>query len=91
VNQNDWDKISDTHPSVNSRIDRLLGEQKPIWNRLSIPILEVLTSKLFRNEFLYQFIQDLNDDSRKYPVLLRPLVIFIELFKILILRCRHRN
>lgn len=85
------DKPSNTHPSVNSRVARLLASQEPLWLRLSLSLLGRLTAESFCSEFLDSFIQDLKDYYQGLPKFLRPVIITAEIFKAIILLVRHRD
>ena len=81
VKPEEYDKPSDTHPSVNSRVARLLAPQEPLWVRLSFSLMGLITAKSFREEFLESFLQDLRDQCDNTPKFIKPLVIAIELIK----------
>ena len=90
VKPEEYDEPSDTHPSVNSRIARLLTPKEPLWIRLCLSLMGIFTTKSFRDEFLYSYIQDLKDHCQRAPKFLRPIVIAVELLGAILIWGRHR-
>jgi hypothetical protein len=87
----EYDEPSDTHPSINSRVARLLTPQQPLWMGLSRSLMEIIATKSFREEFLESFIQDLRDHCSTVPKYLRPMVIVTELIKAALIWGRHQH
>jgi hypothetical protein len=85
------DEPSDTHPSITSRVAKLLMPQEPLWMVLSYSLMEIITAKSFREEFLVSFFQDLRDHCNTFPKVIRPLVVVIELVKATFLWGRHQH
>jgi hypothetical protein len=86
-----YDESSDTHPSVNNRISKLLAPQEPLWVRLSLLLMRIITAKSFREEFLDSFIQDLKEQCQRTPKFFRPMVVTVELLRAILIWGYHWN
>ena len=86
VKPEDYNKVSDTHPSVNNRVKWLMIPQVPLWMRMSNEIVGFLVNESFRTEFLSSFLQDLNEQTCGKPHVIRETLIVVELVKITLLQ-----
>ncbi len=81
----EYTKSSDTHPSVYNRVLRLTTPPEPFWIRLVFSSVGRLTDKQFREEFLYSFLQDLDDQYKRFPIMIKSILIGIEFGKVILL------
>jgi hypothetical protein len=84
VKPDEHDRASDTHPSVNNRVIRLLSINEPRWVLITIWIFGVFGSKMFNEEFMYSFVADLVDHCNSKSKIQRPFIVTKELLLVLI-------
>lgn len=77
-----WDITSDTHPSVNDRIARLVNPRS-VWERLSCVLLKSLSVRSFRSEFAEDFVEDLRKEHLNTNKLIKPFAIMYSTFRVL--------
>jgi len=85
------DEASDTHPSVNSRVARLLTPSEPFWTRLFLSLARPLVPRSFHEEFLRSFLRELNEYCQGRPRVARPFVAVVQFLKVLLFLRRRRD
>jgi Zn-dependent protease with chaperone function len=86
-----YDKPSDTHPSINARISKLLTPNQPRWVPVFAFIIDVVATKSFTEEFLDSFITDLNEYCQGRSRIARLSIVTIELIKAVVILGIHRR
>lgn len=84
-------KASDTHPSVNARVARLLATRMPRWISFSTWLLSCLGAPSFSEEFLDSFVADIEDYCKFKPKIVKPFIIASELTEAVIIFWKYRS
>lgn len=87
----DQNTASDTHPSINSRIEKVLRTYEKEWIFLVYPLVGKLTGDLFRREFLGCFLSDLDDQYKRYPVVIKQLCVCFEIIKVILMCQKYKD